>query len=182
MLQRFGLQDANPVPVPLTPGIQFEDDKSPAVDQKLYRGIIGSLLYAARCTRPDISFAVTFLSQFCHQPRRCHLSAAKRILCYLKGSISFVLKFSKHVSHEFYVLCDADWGNNRLDRKSFLGYVLFFGGGPIMHSARKQRNVALSSTDAEIIAASECARAIMFVRNLFKEINMLPPHPTPLLH
>lgn len=176
MIQRYGLQDANVAPVPLAPGIQF-DDNSPLVDQTLYRSIIGSLLYAARCTRPDISYAVSFLSQFNNQPRRCHLTAAKRILHYLKGCPDMVIKYNNN-NQDFYALCDSDWGNNKLDRKSFLGYVLFFGGAPIIWSSRKQRTVALSSCDAELIAASECARAIMFVRNFMKEIERPFSKPT----
>jgi hypothetical protein len=87
---------------------------------------------------------------------------------------------NKDNTQGFYVYCDSDWGNNRLDRKSFLGYVLFFGGGPIIWSARKQRTVALSSCDAELIAASECSKAIMFVKNFLKEIDMPEVAPTPL--
>jgi hypothetical protein len=179
MLNRFGLQDCNPATIPLTPGLKFQADGE-LINETEFRGIIGSLLYASRCTRPDVTFATAFLSQFSVGPRRCHLTAAYRVLKYFKNKEHFSVKFHKKHSSEFFAMCDSDWGNNCNDRKSFSGFVIFLGGGPVVWSATKQRCVSLSSCEAEFVAAAECAKMLLWIRNFLREIGMCPKKAIPL--
>ena len=95
-----------------------------------YRSLTGSLLYISACTRPDVSFAVSFLSRFVTEPEHQHWIAAKRILRYLKGTVQHGLVFSgsKNVPNILQDYSDSDWGND-FNRRSTSGYVFTMNGG-----------------------------------------------------
>jgi hypothetical protein len=113
-----------------------------------YRGAIGSLMYAAQGTRPDISFAVSFLSQ----SGRPHWEAVKRVFRYLKGTkkVCLVIGRSQKGLEAF---SDVDWALQE-HRHSISGYIFTMDGGAISWSSKKQPIVALSTTEAEYIAAT----------------------------
>ncbi|CAI7747285.1 unnamed protein product [Closterium sp. NIES-53] len=119
------------------------------LDINLYQSIIGSLMYASVCTRPDLSHAVGVLSQFLSAPSTQHLNAAKRVMRYLSGSKSFGLFFHGHehgsVLHGF---TDADCAGPLSKRKSTGGYMFVIAGAAISWQSKKQGCVALSSTEA----------------------------------
>ena len=97
MLKKFGQTEAKPVSTPadLNVKLQKEDGVSRPIDTITYQSIVGSLLYAAITTRPDIAQAVGVVSKFCANPTQSHLSAAKRILRYLKGTVYLALSYKK---------------------------------------------------------------------------------------
>ncbi|XP_052753685.1 uncharacterized protein LOC128201265 [Galleria mellonella] len=125
-------------------------------------------MYLSCATRPDISFAVSYLSKFCSCAASSHMSAVKRLLKYLKGTIDARLTFKKSKS-ELVAYADADWGANA-DGHSFTGYTLIYAGGTISWQACKQRCVALSTAEAEYIAICEAAKDVMFVKGLYGEL------------
>ncbi len=100
VVQKYGLQDANTIATPADVSVKLtkEDGVSKTVDTTTYQSIVGSLMYAATATRPDISFAVGVLSRFCSKPTTAHLTAAKRVLHYLKGSPDLALQYAKTAS------------------------------------------------------------------------------------
>jgi hypothetical protein len=106
-------------------------------------------MYLSCCTRPDISNAVTMLSQFNSCNDASHMAALKRVLRYLKGSVSSSLYF-KRCNQPLFAYADTDWGNGP-DCRSFTGYFLSFGGAAISWQTRKQRCVPLSTAEAEYI-------------------------------
>ncbi|CAH2097204.1 unnamed protein product [Euphydryas editha] len=112
-----------------------------------YRELIGGLMYLSVCTRPDISYALSQLSQFNTAFTKDHWLAAKRILRYL-----------------------SDWANDLTDRKSYSGFVVKLGGSTVNWESRKQRCVALSSTEAEYLAIGDACKELCFVRNFMNEI------------
>ncbi|XP_071581029.1 uncharacterized protein [Temnothorax nylanderi] len=120
-----------------------------------YRELVGYLTYLALATRPDISFAASCLGQFNNSYGKAHCwVAAKRVLRYLKGTLDLGLVYSPDVKPlKGYV--DSDWGNCPDDRRSYSGYVFALSGSPISWDARKQRTVALSSTEAEYMALTD---------------------------
>ncbi|CAH2102591.1 unnamed protein product [Euphydryas editha] len=114
-----------------------------------YRELIGGLMYLSVCTRPDISYALSQLSQFNTAFTKDHWLAAKRILRYLSGTTDYGLVYVKTGNLDISVYADADWANDLTDRKSYSGFVVKLGGSTVNWESRKQRCVALSSTEAE---------------------------------
>jgi len=121
------MTDWRAVSTPMAPSTRadVDNDQGATNDASLpYRELMGALMYLAVCTRPDISFAVSYLSQFCQRFRRQHWVAAKRVLRYLKETKDLVYrKTGKPISG--YV--DADWANCTEDRRSYTGYVFVLG-------------------------------------------------------
>ena len=128
------------------------DDSSKLVDVTHYRQIIGSLMYLTN-TRPDICFAVNTLSQYLVQPRRVHLVAAKHVMRYLKGTIDFGLYYDNSHEYRLYGYTDADWAGSISDGKRTSGECYSLGSAMISRFSRKKYSVALSTAEAEYIAA-----------------------------
>ena len=114
-----------------------------------YRKAIGSLMYAVIGTRPDITYAITALSQYLQNPGCTHWEQAKQAIQYLKGTCDYELKFSALGGTEGY--SDANWGNDLDDRHSICGYVFMLNSGTISWLSKKQSVVALSSTEVPVL-------------------------------
>ena len=169
LLKKFNMQDCKSVGTPLADNFDFNSTKDQNVQNPLYQKLIGSLMYLAVLTRPDICFCVSFLSQFNNCHNDYHWQCAKRILRYLKGTKDFSMKFEKNdLNLTGYV--DADWGSNKNDRKSYTGYVFKLAGGSISWRSCKQKSVALSSTEAEYMALSEATKEAIYLRNLLEDL------------
>lgn len=144
------MTDCHAVPTPMDPHIKLsrlpENESHPEI-KSVYQNIVGSLMYAAITTRPDISFAVQALSQFSINPGPVHYTAAKRVLRYLKGTLNLGIKYSSLNDFEPVLYSDADWGNGIDDRKSISGYVSTHAGGAVTWNSKKQPTVALSSME-----------------------------------
>ena len=112
VLKKFEQTEAKPVSTPadLNVKLQKEDGVSRLVDAILYQSIVGSLLYAAIATRPDIAQAVRVVSKFCARPTQSHLTAAKRILRYQKGTAYLGLSYKECAEGNLTGYSDADWG------------------------------------------------------------------------
>ena len=109
------MADCNPVYTPIDIHIKLSklsDNKSYPEIKSIYQNIIGSLMYAAITTRPDISFAVQTLSQFNMNPGPVHLTAAKCVLCYLKGTKHLGIKYLSFSNADLSLFSDANWGNS----------------------------------------------------------------------
>jgi hypothetical protein len=126
LLKRFGMFDSKPVCAPLDPGVKLLKSEEPPDENLPYRELVGALTYLSTATRPDISFAVSYLGQFNNCYGKPHWTAAKRVLRYLKGTTKLGLTFFKK-SQFLEGFVDADWGNCPNDRKSFTGYVFMLG-------------------------------------------------------
>jgi len=179
VLHRFGMANANPVSTPLAKDTSLDVSATRldnAASQKEYMSIIGSLMYTALGTRPDITFAVTKLSQYNHDPRTTHMTAAKRVLRYLKYSQDLGLVFRKDSDltssnlHKLHAYTDADWAGNPQDRKSISGYV-FFLGAPISWKSKRQSIIATSTTEAEFTAFLDVSKQALWLRQLLEDIH-----------
>lgn len=174
LLERFKMTECHPVVTPLDPGLKLKKAEVQSdEDLKLpYRELVGALTYLASTTRPDISYAVSFLGQFNNCYSSEHWKVAKRVVRYLKGTIDMGLAFSPD-SKPMNGFVDADWGNATEDRRSFSGYVFLLGGGPVSWESRKQRTVALSTTEAEYMALSECVKEAIYLRRFVNELGFI---------
>jgi hypothetical protein len=106
------------------------------VDQKLYRSIIGSLLYIT-ASRPDVMFSVCMCARFQASPREIHLKVAKRILRYLKYTLNIGLWYPKGAQFELIGYSDSDYAGCKVDRKSSSGYCQFLGRSLVSWSSKK---------------------------------------------
>ncbi len=175
ILAKYGLQDASPVRTPLDTNIKLEPGESePGNRSNNYASLIGSLMYAAVATRPDIAFAVNRLASFTANPTMCHWTAAKRVLRYLKGTKDKGIMYSQPTdtssSHNHITgYSDASFANN-YDRTSVSGYAFVAAKGVITWGSKKQNIVSLSSTEAEYVCLSDAAREANWLRNLYQEM------------
>lgn len=189
ILKRFNMEHTYPISTPMETGTRLSITMSPtdeeerkSMDKKPYQMIVGSLMYAAVTTRPDISFAVQQLSQYSSNPGHQHWDAAKRVLRYLKGTQNHCLVLGGGKTIELTGYTDADWANDPDRRRSISGYLFGLGSGMISWSSRKQQTVAASSCEAEYMAASHCTKEALWLRNLLQCLGMARPDATVLLH
>lgn len=173
LLKRFNMLDANPVSTPMECNVRLGLSKNEEENQSNsdvpYQSLIGSLMYLAVNTRPDIAYAISYLSQFNTCFNTSHWIAAKRVLRYLKGTINYSLTYEcSDLNVKGYV--DADWANNVLDRKSYSGFIFDMCNGPVSWEAKKQSCVTLSSTEAEYVAITQAAKECVFLKGLLKEL------------
>jgi hypothetical protein len=146
-----------------------------------YRAAVGSLLYAALSTRPDITYAVAELSKHVSAPTEEHWQQCRRVLRYLQGTTSVGLMYGQQGDASLITYSDADWAGDRTsDAKSTSGAVHLIGGAPVSWSSKKQSTVALSSTEAEYIAASTAVQETLWLRQLLHDITGRAPAATPL--
>ena len=160
----------------MEPGLKMpslKEDYHVISDVQNYRRLIGKLFYLSNATRPDISFAVSFLSRFASKPGQIHLQAAKRILRYLKGSENEGLVYTSF-GHEknATIVCysDADWGGDPTDRKSTTGFLVYLGHNLLAWTSKKQQVVALSTMEAEYIAVAKTVQELQWFQKLYKEL------------
>lgn len=179
-LEKYNLQDAKPAKYPLEPSYG-KTESPPMRDNKEYQSLIGSLLYIAVNTRPDIAASIAILSQKTSNPSQEDWNELKRVVKYLKGTAEMFLKLNNDISLEEKSLigfADANWAESRIDRKSNSGYVFMLNGGCVSWACRKQTCVSLSTTEAEFIALSESAKEATWIRNLLIDLQYSQELPT----
>jgi hypothetical protein len=179
LLAEFGMQDSNPVATPMDPAT-FAELLKPSKPEglpeplfvKRYQSAIGSLMYIAMGTRPDIAFAVGVLSRFLTKPQDCHWIAAKRVMRYLRGTSTYGIVYRRGGGNLLgYV--DAAYGDCHDTRRSTAGYVFLLGGGAVSWKSRRQQTVALSTVEAEYMGATQSAKEAVWERRLLTEIGRL---------
>ncbi|EXU94526.1 reverse transcriptase domain protein [Metarhizium robertsii] len=150
---------------------------------EVYQQKVGSILFAAISTRPDIAFAVSRLARHNLNPSDVHHRAADRVIQYLYFTRSFGLRLGNqsqqnNKSVEIFIgSSDASFADNTDDRKSSQGYVLKLYGGPIAWKASKQTTVTTSSTEAELLAASEAAKEMIAAGRLLNSLRIKLDEP-----
>lgn len=169
LLRKYNMESCCPVSTPAASDAKLiKDDGSKSVDQNLYQSIVGSLLYAAVSTRPDIAEAVGVLCKFNSCPTEIHMTAAKRVLRYLKGTMDLGLVFAK-VGEPMVGYTDADYANDD-DRHSKSGVVFINAGSPISWSSKRQSVIALSTAESEYIALFEGVVEGVWLHQLLSDI------------
>ena len=169
VLNKFNMQGCKPVSTPLEPGARLSKTDKPCNPKIPYQKLLGSLMYLAVCTRPDITHAVNYLSQFNKCYDQSHWNAAKRVLRYLRGSSSNKIVYHK-TSKDIVGYIDADHANDLDDRRSYTGFVFVLAGGAVSWESRKQKSVQVSSTLAEYIALTEGTKEASFLRLFLGDI------------
>jgi hypothetical protein len=182
ILKRFDMLECKPMNTPMEAKLKLlVDTSSELSDVALYSQIIGSLMYLTN-TRPDICFVVNTLSQFLVEPRCVHLVATKHVMRYLKGTIDYGLSYDG--DHDFTLsgYTDANWAKSVSDRKSTSGYCFSLGSAMISWQSRKQSSIALSTTEAEYIAACSASYKVIWLRKLLTGLFDLEMRATLILY
>lgn len=173
-----GLGDAKISKFPMDSGY-FKLDGKILDSNDEYRKLIGMLLYLTTNTRPDIAASVSILSQKVCSPRDIDLNEVKRTIRYLKATKHLKLRLSsKNCGEKLYAYSDANWAEDRHDRKSNSGYYCSLNGGAIAWSCRKQDIIALSSTEAEYIALTDTCKEMIWLKRLAAGLNVEIPMQT----
>jgi len=177
VLAKFGMQDCKPVKTPQDPGLKLtkamceggckHDDTMQGVP---YRSAVGAVMYLMVGTRPDLAAAVGVLSQFAADPCPTHWQALKRVLRYLQATPTHGIRFAGSGDGELIGYSDADWAGDIETRRSTSGYVFVLNGGCITWRSKKQRTVALSSTEAEYMALSEATQEAVWLKAFMREL------------
>lgn len=171
ILKRFNMTDCKGKKTPMEVKFQIETTRKEIIKQP-YRELIGSLLYIATISRPDIAFAVSYLSRKLETPTKTEWEAGKRIVRYLKETKKASLIFEKNgEKNDLMAYTDADWAGDRTDRKSTSGMIVFWGRNLISWGTTKQNCVGLSTAESEYIAAARAAQEIGYLKGILQNFN-----------
>ncbi|XP_071718821.1 uncharacterized mitochondrial protein AtMg00810-like [Rutidosis leptorrhynchoides] len=173
ILTRAKLLDIKPVATPLSTSADFTSQGVPFNDPSLYRSLVGALQYLT-ITRPDLSYVVNQVSQFLHAPRKDHFQAIKRIVHYVKGTLSYGLSCLHAPAPTILGYSDIDWAHCIEMRRSAYGYSIFLGGNLVSWSAKKQPKVSRSSCESEYRALANTSSEIVWITHLLRELHVLP--------
>ena len=170
ILEQSGMSECNPAHTPLESRCKFGKESHPSVNSTIYQSLMGSLRYLTH-TRPDLMFSVGYLSRYMENPTTEHMSAVKRILRYVKGTLDLGLVYKKNEAGIKLVgYSDSDYAGDPDDRKSTTGMAFFLGNNLICWASQKQKIVALSSCEAEYVAATTAACQGIWLARLIGEL------------
>jgi hypothetical protein len=169
ILTKFGMKDAKPIKTPMgTNGHLDFDTGGKSVDQKVYRSMIGYLLYLC-ASRPDIMLSVRLCARFQADPKEVHLRAVKRILRYLIHTPKFGLWYPKGSTFDLIGYSDADWAECKIDRKSTSRTCQFLGRSLVSWASKKQNSVALSTAEDEYIVVGHWCTQLLWMRQTLRD-------------
>ncbi|KAK6163850.1 hypothetical protein DH2020_000714 [Rehmannia glutinosa] len=164
LMKKFGTEEKSSVKIPMNTSVKMDmDADGKPVDQTRYRALIGSLLYLT-ASRPDITSAVGVCARFQSAPKESHMTAAKRILRYLKGCQEVGLWYPKEGGFKLIGYSDSDYAGCRVDRKSTSGTCQMLGNRLVSWFSKKQNPIATSTTEAEYIATDNCCAQVLWMR------------------
>ncbi|KAI5341456.1 hypothetical protein L3X38_020730 [Prunus dulcis] len=180
VLRRFNMENCAGGDVPFSKGDKLSMEQSPKTEQeklemvdKPYASLVGSLMYAQVCTRPDLAFAVSVLGRFQSNPGQAHWVAAKKVLRYLQRTKSYNLVYRQVENLELFGYADADLGGCVDSLKSTSAYVFLFGGGAVSWKSVKQTHTATSTMQSEYIACYEAASQAIWLKNFITSLRVV---------
>ncbi|KAG8735428.1 hypothetical protein FRC10_010611, partial [Ceratobasidium sp. 414] len=187
VVRRYNMWDAKPVSTPLDPGVCLFHDDQPAnnndkdeMEHIPYLSVIGSVLYAAGTTCPDIAHAAAFLARFSANPGRKHWQALKRVLAYLRHTLDHGITYRRDGNTEVHGYTDADHSGCLDTARSTSGYVFLLAGGAVTWSSKRQTVVSESTLEAEYIAAAHASKEAMWLLYCLAEIGFPTRNPIPI--
>ncbi|GJT13348.1 ribonuclease H-like domain-containing protein [Tanacetum coccineum] len=170
ILEKAHMVSCNPSRTPVDTESKLGIDGDPVSDPTLYRSLAGSLQYLT-FTRPDISYAVQQVCLHMHDPREPHLSALKRILRYVQGTLNYGLQLFSSSTSDLVAYSDADWAGCPTTRRSTSGYCVFLGNNLLSWSAKRQPTLSRSSAEAEYRGVANAVAETCWLRNLLRELH-----------
>ncbi|KAJ9516469.1 hypothetical protein QJQ45_011179 [Haematococcus lacustris] len=182
LLQRFGKAECNGRQLPLDAGTKLvrEGEQLSSADTHTYRELVGALLYASTCTRPDIALAVGQLTRFMQAPTAEHERAAHGVLRYLRRTAAQGLVYRGSSREGILGYCDSDFASDRVSYRSTTGYVFVLSAAAVSWRSKLQTTVAASTTEAEYQAAADATKEALFLRKLLHELQDGGGGPVPI--
>ncbi|XP_024013227.1 uncharacterized protein LOC112087549 [Eutrema salsugineum] len=170
ILKEACLENCNPTQLPMKFGLKVSKSQGKTeLDPTNYRRNVGCLRYLLH-TRPDLAFSVVVVSRYMQSPRKSHGEVMKNILRYLKGTSSYGLKFKREGSKKIVGFSYSSHNIDQDDGRNTTGHMFYFGSAPITWCSQKQDTVALSTCEAEFMAATEAASQAIWLQELQSEI------------
>ena len=171
ILEESCMSECNAVQAPMDSGLKLSiaKDEQP-VDEKEYMRQIGCLRYLIH-TRPDLSYDVGVLSRYMNEPKVSHAGALKKVLRYLKGTLSHGLTYKNESRRELVGYVDSGHNIDEDDRRSTTGHIFYLNDCLILWCSTKQDTVALSLCEAEFMAATEADKQEIWLQELLEEIS-----------
>lgn len=172
LVSRFGLHLSKEARTPMSTTCKmFKDENGVKVDEKLYRAMIGSLLYLT-ASRPDLCYSVGVCARYQASPRESHMNALKRIIKYVKGTLNLGWYYTKDTNTSLAGFCDADWAGSLDDRHSTSGGCFFLGNNLVSWHSKKQNCGSLSTAEAEYIALGSCCTQLLWMKHMLADYGM----------
>lgn len=139
-----------------------------------YRQAVGALMFLMCGTRPDIAYAVGVVSKKLEKPEERDVIKVKKIFRYLKATTDYGIVYKANTNKNI-LQCynDADHGGDLGTGRSTSGVLCLYSSAPITWISQRQTSVAISTTEAEVVAASEAAREIVWIKKLLTELDQL---------
>ncbi|CAI7800902.1 unnamed protein product [Closterium sp. NIES-53] len=180
VLEKFEMAQAKPVSTPLPFGHQLAPPTSPSSSSHPYAELVGSLMYAMMCTRPDLAYPISVLARFVGTGRHTteHWQAAKRVLRYLRGTKDHVLTLGGPSPPLLSGFSDSSWADSQPDRRSSQGYGFTLGSGLVSWRSTRSSAIALSSCEAELYAGTMAAQESQWLCYLLAELGAPQRCPT----
>jgi hypothetical protein len=174
ILSRFQIQPKEKASVPADRNkrVYAHDGVASTEEVTLYLEMVGSLLYLAHVTRPDICYAVSYASRFCANPGPDHFSIVRKVLKYLQSTKDYALVLNGTGDLQLRAFTDADWGGDLTDRKSTSGRAIFLGRSLVGWGSSKQPSVSLSSMESEYISMSDGIREVLWLQEVAKDLGL----------
>ena len=171
ILDRFNMATARPVITPWVAGVHLQPDGEPCHEGVArYQQLVGSLMWAAMATRPDVTFTVSALARHCSAPTQEHWEMGIRALKYLKGTRTLGLELGgRKRAPVLEAWSDADHTGDLSDRKSTSGFIVKFRGSTVSWATQKQKSRALSTAEAEYYALTETWKDVEWVKKALME-------------
>jgi hypothetical protein len=182
LIESFGMTDSHATKSPLDPGIIIDDELDLTIPIREYQRGTGSLQYLATKTRPDICYAACLLARHNTRPTRKSWNALLHVLRYLKGTRALGLNYRRRITDDTPLIptafSDSDWGGpHTSSRRSTSGFIYMLAGSPISWSSKAQTCTAMSSNEAEYIAASEASREAWWINKIMRDMQLISKAP-----
>jgi hypothetical protein len=168
ILKWFYMADSKPIKIPMALNGHLDLNEGKSVDQKVFRSMIGSLLYLC-AFRPDIMLSVCMCARFQANPKECHLIDVKRIFRYLVHTPNLGLWYPKGSTFDLLGYSDSDYVDCKVDRKSTTETCQYLGRSLVSWSSKKQNLVALSTTEDEYVAYGACCAQLLWMKQTWSD-------------
>ncbi|GJT05616.1 hypothetical protein Tco_0840078 [Tanacetum coccineum] len=175
--------------ISMQPNVDLSNTQGPSTSAEVkrmkgipYASAVGSIMYAVRCTRPDIAFSQNLTSRYQQNPGESHWTTVKNILKYLRNTKDMFLVYGGDSTTELGVTCytDASWETDRDDLRSQTGFVFVMNGGAVDWKSSKQITTDMSSMEVEYIAATEAAMEAIWIHKFISRLGVVPNIDRPM--